>query len=87
MHRQVAGLPEGLSQQAIGVLALPALPRALRMAKINVDFGRQRKATMITVALGSSSFINSIILSWVFLIESGSRLIQHDDVGTVQAPY
>ena len=42
---------------------------------------------MITVALGSSSFINSIILSWVFLIESGSRLIQHDDVGTVQAPY
>jgi hypothetical protein len=86
MHRQVGGLREVLSQQAIGVLALPALPRALRMAKINVDFGRQRKATMITVALGSSSFINSIILSWVFLIESGSRLIQHDDVGTVQAP-
>jgi hypothetical protein len=86
MHRQVGGLREVLSQQAIGVLALPALPRALRMAKINVDFGHQRKATMIT-ALGSSSFINSIILSWVFLIESGSRLIQHDDVGTVQAPY
>src|SRR5882762_4882532 len=36
-----------LSQQAIGVLVRPALPRALRIAKIDVDFGRQRKATMI----------------------------------------
>jgi hypothetical protein len=36
-----------LSQQAINVLVRPALPRALRIAKIDVDFGRQRKATMI----------------------------------------
>ena len=35
-----------LPQQAIGVLVRPALPRALRIAKIYVDFGRQRKATM-----------------------------------------
>jgi hypothetical protein len=36
-----------LSQQAIGVLVRPALPRALRITKIDVDFCRQRKATMI----------------------------------------
>src|SRR3954452_24199708 len=29
------------SQQAIGVLIGPALPRALRIAKIHVDFSRQ----------------------------------------------
>ena len=47
MHRQVGALWKVLSQQAIGVLVRPALPRALRIAKIYVDFGRQRKATMI----------------------------------------
>src|SRR6185369_10380357 len=47
MHRQVGVLRKILSQQAIGVLVRPALPRALRIAKIDVDFGRQRKATMI----------------------------------------
>src|SRR6267154_3384991 len=47
VHRQVGALREVLSQQAIGVLVRPALPRALRIAKIDVDFGRQRKATMI----------------------------------------
>jgi hypothetical protein len=30
-----------------GVLVRPALPRALRIAKIYVNFGRQRKAAMI----------------------------------------
>src|SRR5258705_1065403 len=47
VHRQVGALREVLSQQAIGVLVRPALPRALRIAKIDVDFSRQRKATMI----------------------------------------
>jgi hypothetical protein len=47
MHRQVGPLGKVLSQQAIGVLVRPALPRALRIAKIDVDFGRQRKAAMI----------------------------------------
>src|ERR1700704_4706249 len=47
MHRQVGALWKVLSQQAIGVLVRPALPRALRITKIYVDFGRQRKATMI----------------------------------------
>src|SRR6202521_5940379 len=41
VHRQVDA-----SQQAIGVLVRPALPRALRIAKIDVDVGRQRKPTM-----------------------------------------
>src|SRR6266403_108785 len=47
VHRQVGALRKVLSQQAIGVLVRPPLPRALRIAKIYVDFGRQRKATMI----------------------------------------
>jgi hypothetical protein len=47
VHRQVGTLRKVLSQQAIGVLVRSALPRALRIAKIDVDFGRQRKATMI----------------------------------------
>src|ERR1700730_6729936 len=47
VHRQVGALRKVLPQQAIGVLVRPALPRALRIAKIYVDFGRQRKATMI----------------------------------------
>src|SRR6266849_2618279 len=47
VRRQVGALRKILSQQAIGVLVRPALPRALRIAKIDVDFGRQRKATMI----------------------------------------
>ena len=47
VHRQIGALREVLSQQAIGILVRPALPRALRIAKIDVDVGRQRKATMI----------------------------------------
>ena len=46
MHRQVGALRKVLSQQAIGVLVRPALPRALRIAKIDLDVGRQRKSTM-----------------------------------------
>src|SRR6266480_6786928 len=47
VHRQVGAAREVLSLQAIGVLVRPALPWALRIAKIYGDFGRQRKATMI----------------------------------------
>src|SRR6266852_1348303 len=47
VHRQVGALWKVLSQQAIGVLVRPALPWALRIAEIDVDFGRQRKAAMI----------------------------------------
>ncbi len=47
MHRQVGALRKVLSQQAIGVLVRSALPRALRVAEINVDIGRQRKSSMI----------------------------------------
>jgi hypothetical protein len=46
MYRQVGALRKVLSQQAIGVLVRSTLPRALRIAKIDVDVGRQRKATM-----------------------------------------
>ena len=46
VHRQVSALRKVLPEQAIGVLVRPALPRALRIAKIDVDVGRQRKATM-----------------------------------------
>ena len=37
MHRQVGALRKVLSQQAIAVLVRPALPRALRIAKTDVD--------------------------------------------------
>src|ERR1700736_395410 len=47
VHRQVGAPRKGLSQQAIGVLFRPALPRALRIAEVNVDVGRQRKSSMI----------------------------------------
>src|SRR3981189_1605676 len=41
VHRQVGALRKVLSQQAVGVLVRPALPRALRIAKIDVDVGRR----------------------------------------------
>jgi hypothetical protein len=41
VHRQVGALWKVLSQQAVGVLVRAALPGALRIAKIDVDFGRQ----------------------------------------------
>src|SRR5258705_5727196 len=39
VDRQVGALRKVLSQQTVGVLIRPALPRALRIAKINVDVG------------------------------------------------
>src|SRR5258708_2040701 len=40
VHRQVGALGKVLSQQAISVFIRAALPRALGIAKINVDVGR-----------------------------------------------
>ena len=47
VHRQVGAFQKVLSQQTIGVLIGPALPRALRIAEVNIDVGRQRKSSMI----------------------------------------
>src|SRR5258707_7369396 len=47
VNRQVGALRKVLSQQAIGVLVRPALPRALRIAKINGDVCRQREASVV----------------------------------------
>src|SRR5260370_36627810 len=64
VHRQVGALWKVLSQQTIGVLVRPALPRALRVAKIYVDFGRQRKATMIRKFLSPIPGQGLIQLLW-----------------------
>src|SRR5216684_7106432 len=64
VHRQVGALREVLSQQAVGVLVRPALPRALRIAKIYVDCGRQRKATMIRKFLSPVPGQGLIQLLW-----------------------
>src|SRR3984893_16683626 len=64
VHRQVGALWKVLSQQAIGVLVRPALPRALRIAKIYVDFGRQRKAAMIRKFLSPVPGQGLIQLLW-----------------------
>src|ERR1700682_3480181 len=64
VHRQVGALWKVLSQQAIGVLVRPALPRALRIAKIDVDFARQRKATMIRKFLSPAPGQGLIQLLW-----------------------
>jgi hypothetical protein len=47
VHRQVGALRKVLSQQTIGVLVRPALPRTLRIAEVNIDVGCQRKSSMI----------------------------------------
>src|SRR5882672_6129997 len=64
VHRQVSALRKVLSQQAVGVLVRPALPRALRIAKIDVDFGRQRKPTMIRKFLSPVPGQGLIQLLW-----------------------
>src|SRR5882757_9530023 len=64
VHRQVGALWKVLSQQAVGVLVRSALPRALRIAKIDVDVGRQRKATMIRKFLSSVPGQGFIQLRW-----------------------
>ena len=68
MHRQVGALWKVLSQQAIGVLVRAALPRALRIAEIDVDFGRQRKSTMIRKFLAAVPGQRFIELARQFLL-------------------
>src|SRR5258708_35069820 len=64
VHRQVGALRKVLSQQAIGVLVRPTLPPALQIAKIYVDFGRQRKATMVRKFLSPVPGQGLIQLPW-----------------------
>src|SRR5438105_10510570 len=64
VHRQVGALWKVLSQQAIGVLVRPALPRALRITKMYVDVGRQCKATMIRKFLSPVPGQGLIQLLW-----------------------
>jgi len=47
VRRQVGPFGEVLAEQAIGVLVGTALPRALRIAEVNIDVGRQAKPPMI----------------------------------------
>ncbi len=47
VHRQVGSLGEVLSEQTIGVLVGTTLPRALRIAEVNINVGRQAKPSMI----------------------------------------
>jgi hypothetical protein len=68
VHRQVGALREVLSQEAVGVLIRPALPRALRIAEVNVDVGRQRKASMIRKFLAAVPGQRFIELARQFLL-------------------
>src|SRR5271165_3099224 len=47
VHRQIGSLEKILPQQPVGVLIGSTLPRALRIAEVDVDVGRQRKPPMI----------------------------------------
>src|SRR5580692_819205 len=51
VDRQVGPLWEVLPQQTIGVLVGAALPRALRIAEVNVDIGCQSKTPVIAKLL------------------------------------
>ena len=53
VHRQVSPFWKILSQQTIGVLIRPALPRTLRITEVNVDVRRQRKSSMIRQLLAT----------------------------------
>jgi hypothetical protein len=53
VERQIRSLGEILAQQAIGVFVGTALPRALRIAKIDVDLGRQGEALVISKFLAA----------------------------------
>src|ERR1700687_5993601 len=64
VHRQVGALGKVLSQQTIGVLIRPALPRALRIAKVTVDVGRQRKSSMVRKFLAPVPGQRPVQLTW-----------------------
>src|SRR6266436_5200909 len=60
----LGALRKVLSQQAIGVLVRPALPRALRIAKIYLNVSRQRKTAMIRKFLSPVPGQRLIQLPW-----------------------
>jgi hypothetical protein len=64
VHRQDGALRKVLSQQTIGILVRPALSRALRIAEVNVDIGRQRKSSMIGKFLAPVPAAK-FVLSWL----------------------
>ena len=64
MHGQVGALGKVLSQQAIGILVRAALPRTLRITKIDVDVGRHSKATVIRKFLAPVPSQGLIQLFW-----------------------
>ena len=47
VHRQIGALGKVLPEQAVGILVGAALPRALRVAEVNVDVGCQAKPAVI----------------------------------------
>src|SRR5579864_2042361 len=53
VNRQVSPFGEVLPEQAVGVLVGAALPRALRIAEVDVDVGRQAKSPMIRKLLAT----------------------------------
>ena len=53
MYRQVGPFGKILSQQTIGVLVGTPLPRALRVAELDLDVGRQREAFVIVHLLAT----------------------------------
>src|SRR6478735_7778416 len=64
MHRQVGAVRKVLSQQTIGVLIRAALPRALRVAEVDIDVGRQGKSSMIRKLLAPVPSQRFVQLSW-----------------------
>src|SRR6478752_3949860 len=64
MHRQVGAFRKVLSQQTIGVLIRAALPRALRVAEVDIDVGRQGKSSMIRKLLAPVPSQRFVQLSW-----------------------
>src|SRR6476620_5209814 len=64
MHRQVGAFRKVLSQQTIGVLIRAALPRALRVAEVDIDVSRQGKSSMIRKLLAPVPSQRFVQLSW-----------------------
>src|SRR5580765_6335056 len=54
----------GIEAQTIGVLIRAALPRALRVAEVDIDVGRQGKSSMIRKLLAPVPSQRFVQLSW-----------------------
>ncbi len=53
VYRQVGSLREILSEQTIGIFIGSALPRALRIAEVNINVGRKLEALVIRKLLAA----------------------------------